>query len=300
MPDREGRARASRGPCRPARSRRARRPSASASRPSTPACPRPAWPGWWCGCGRGRRCRSRSVVSSSYAVTVVVSRRQVRQYGLNGNRSSSVLPSTSSSSATESASASASWSDAVLGCCLLGPVAGEHRLDVVAVPDGEEHLLAVEAGLVALGLRDLLHLDAHRVQGVEQRLLEVLGPRGVAVPRVGYGAQRAADVLGVRRVDARGHLAEPVVVVPHVQVPHRHPAAAQLVGDEVHGDELAHVAQVHPSRRRDPRRDGHPLALAGVPDGVVGGAGDPVGRGGWTWAETHRPRHATARATRTS
>ena len=218
-------------------------------------------------------------MASSYAVIVTVSRRQVRQNGLYGKRSSSVLPSASSSLATESSSASASWSEPApaLPSC---PVARQHGLDVVAVLDGEEHLLAVEAGLVALGLGDLLHLDPHRVQGVEQRLLEVLGPRRVALPRVGYAAQRAADVLGVRRVDALRHLAEAVVVVPHVQVPHRYAAAAQLVGDEVHGDELAHVAQVHPSRRRDPRRDRHPLALAGVPDGVVGGAGDPVGRGG--------------------
>ena len=175
---------------------------------------------------------------------------------------------------------------------LLGAVAGEHRLDVVAVPDGEEHLVAVETGGVALGLGDLLHLDAHRVQRVEEGLLEVLGPRGVAVPGVGDGAQRTADVLGVRRVDAHGHLAEAVVVVPHVQVPHGHPAAAQLVGDEVHGEELAHVAQVDPARRRDARRHGHLLAFAGVPDGVVGGAGDPVGRRGGHAARRYRRRRA--------
>ena len=158
-----------------------------------------------------------------------------------------------------------------------------------------------DAGGVALGLGDLLHLDAHRVEGVEEGLLEVLGPRGVAVPGVGDGAQRAADVLGVRRVDAHGHLAEAVVVVPHVQVPHGYPAAAQLVGDEVHGEELAHVAQVDPARRRDARRDRHGLALAGVPDGVVGGAGDPVGRRGGHAARRYRrtaaPHVAAARAT---
>jgi hypothetical protein len=63
---------------------------------------------------------ARSVVSSSYDVTVVVSRPHVRQYGLNGNRSSSVLPSGSSSSlATESAIAAASWAE-----CSSVPMSG--------------------------------------------------------------------------------------------------------------------------------------------------------------------------------
>ena len=44
---------------------------------------------------------------------MVVSRPHVRQYGLNGKRSSSVVPSGSSSSATLSASAAASCSEVV-------------------------------------------------------------------------------------------------------------------------------------------------------------------------------------------
>ena len=96
---------------------------------------------------------------------------------------------------------------------------------------------------------------------------------------VGHRRQRPADVLAPRRVDAGGHLAEPVVVVPHVQVPGVEPAAPELLGDEVHGEELAQVAEVHPAGRAGARRDRDDLgALAGVPDRVVGGAGHPVVR----------------------
>ena len=99
------------------------------------------------------------------------------------------------------------------------------------------------------------------------------------LPRVGDVDQWPSDVLGVRRVDTRRHLAEAVVVVPDVQVAHGYAAAPQLVGDEVRHQELAQVAQVHPPRRRDARRAGHrPLGtgLLVMPDRVVGGASHPV------------------------
>ena len=89
-----------------------------------------------------------------------------------------------------------------------------------------------------------------------QRRLEVLGPGRVALPRVGDRGERPADVLGPGRVDAGRHLAEAVVVVPHVQVADGYAAAAQLVGDEVHGEELAQVAEVDRARRADARRAG--------------------------------------------
>ena len=105
----------------------------------------------------------------------------------------------------------------------------------------------------------------------------MVGPRVVAAVRVRHPRQRPSDVLAPGRVDAGRHLPEPVEVVPDVQVPDRDPAAAQLVADEVHGQELAQVAEVHrPGRAgtrgdRDDRR-----ALTRVPHGVVRGARHPV------------------------
>ena len=186
-----------------------------------------------------------------------MSRPQSRQYGLYGNRARSPAPSGSSSSAaTESASAAASCSFSGSGVAGLGAVPGQHRLDRVARGDGRQHGVPVVAGLVALGLGDLLHVDAHGVQRVAERLLEVLGPGVVAALGVRHLRERPADVLAPRRVDADGDLAEPVVVVPHVQVPGREAAAPELLGHEVHGEELAQVAEVHPPRRAGARGDG--------------------------------------------
>ena len=74
-------------------------------------------------------------------------------------------------------------------------------------------------------------------------------------------------MLGPGRVDPGGHLAEAVVVVPAVQVAHRDPAAADLLGDEVHGEELAQVAQVDRAGRARARGAGDqpvgPAARAG-------------------------------------
>ena len=89
-----------------------------------------------------------------------------------------------------------------LGHPLLGAVLREHRVDVVAVAYGVQHLLAVDPGRVALGLGDLLHVHAELVQGVAQRRLEVLGPGRVALPRVGDGA-RAAGRCGRPRTGRR-------------------------------------------------------------------------------------------------
>ena len=156
----------------------------------------------------------------------------------------------------------------------------QHGVDLGAMAYGAQHLVAVDPGAVALGLGDRVHLGAQGRERLEHRLLEVGRPRVVAAPRVGYVDQRPADVLDARRVDAVRHLAEPVVVVPHVQVAHRHAAAAQLVGDEVGHQELAQVAQVHGPGGGDARRAGHRPVGAGalvVADGVVRGAGHPVG-----------------------
>ena len=144
----------------------------------------------------------------------------------------------------------------------LGAVLGQHGLDRVALADRGEHGVLVVAGPVALGLRDLLHVDAHRVQGVAQGRLEVVGPRRVAALGVRHGGERAADVLAPRRVDADRHLAEPVEVVPDVEVPGREASATQLLGDEVHRQELAQVAQVDPTGRAGAARDGDDLRAA--------------------------------------
>ena len=161
----------------------------------------------------------------------------------------------------------------------LGAVPRQHRLDRVALPDGGQHRVPVVAGLVALGLGDLLHVHAHRVQRVPQRRLEVLGPRVVAAVRVRHLRERASDVLAPGRVDADRDLAEPVEVVPDVQVPHGDAAPGELVGDEVHGEELAQVAEVDMARRAGAGGDGHDGgALAGMADRVVGRPGHPVGR----------------------
>ena len=159
---------------------------------------------------------------------------------------------------------------------LLGAVASEHGVDLVAGPHGEQHLVAVGAGAVELGLGDLLHLDAEVGQRLLERSLEVGRPRVVAVPGVGHRGQRPADVRRPLGGHSRGHLAEAVVVVPHVQVAHLEPASAELVGDEVGGQELAQVAQVHRAGGGRARRDGHRLALAGVAYGVVRRTRHPV------------------------
>ena len=163
---------------------------------------------------------------------------------------------------------------------LPGAVLGEHGVDLRPVAHGAQHLVAVDARAVALGLGDRVDLGAERRERLEHRLLEVGRPGVVAAPRVGYRDQGSPDVLGVRRVDAARHLAEPVVVVPHVQVADRHATASQLVGDEVRHQELAQVPQVHGPGRGDARgaRDrpvgAGPLVMT---DGVVRGAGHPVG-----------------------
>ena len=161
---------------------------------------------------------------------------------------------------------------------LLGAVLGEHRLDLVATGDGLEDLLAVGAGGVHLRLGDLLHLDAELAQRVLERRLEVVGPARVALPRVGHGRERAPDVVGPLGRHAGRHLAEPVEVVPGVEVAHRHAAAPQLLGHEVRGDELAQVAQVDGPARGGTGRDGHQVALARVAYGVVRRPRHPVDR----------------------
>ena len=174
------------------------------------------------------------------------------------------------------------------GLGLLGAVLGQHLLDHVAVTDRVEDLLGVGAGEVLLGLGHLDHLDAELDERRTQRCLEVLGPGVVALPRVGYGGERAPDVLGPARVDPGRHLAEAVEVVPAVQVAHRHAPAAQLLGHEVRGQELAQVAQVDRPRRARTGRTGDDASLgqavregllaAGVADRVVRRAGHPVDR----------------------
>jgi hypothetical protein len=163
----------------------------------------------------------------------------------------------------------------------LGAVPGEHGLDRVPLADGREHGVAVVTGPVALGLRDLVHVDAHRVQRVAQRGLEVLGPGVVAAVGIGDRRQGPADVVAPRGVDADRDLAEPVVVVPDVQVTGPDPAPAQLLGDEVDGEELPQVAEVDPAGRARAGGDGDDLGVTAsitgcVPQRVVGGTGHPV------------------------
>ena len=159
----------------------------------------------------------------------------------------------------------------------LGPVARHHPLDVGAPVDGDEDLLDVATGPVLLGLGDLLHLHAELGQRLLQRLLEVLRPRDVALPRVRHRRQRSSDVLGPRRVHPGRHLAQPVVVVPAVQVAYGDAAPADLLDDQVDGQELTQVAEVDGPGGAGSRGAGDQLgALAGVPDRVVGRPGDPV------------------------
>jgi hypothetical protein len=165
---------------------------------------------------------------------------------------------------------------------LLGAEPRHHGLDLAALADRGEHLLAVGAGLVHLRLRHLDHLAAHLGERGAQRGLEALGPAWELAGGVGNRRERAADVLVPGGVDAGGHLAEPVVVVPAVQVSHVDAAAADLLGDEVHGEELTQVAQVDRPGRADPGRARDELGqraavdLLGVPEREVGGAGHPV------------------------
>ena len=171
----------------------------------------------------------------------------------------------------------------------LGAVLGEHLLDVVAALDRAQDLRAVGTGAVHLRLVDLLHLHAHLGERRAQRGLEVLGPGGVTVPGVGHRGEGAADVLGPLRRHPDRHLAEPVVVVPRVQVPHREPTPAQLLGHEMRREELAQVAQVDRPRGAGAGGHGEEVGRAGVPHHVVGRAGHPVG-GRALVASCHRGR----------
>lgn len=142
---------------------------------------------------------------------------------------------------------------------LLRPVPVEDGVDVGAVPHRVQDLLAIGARRVLLGLADAVVLDTQLVQRGGHGGLEVLGPVRVRGPgRGGHRGQRLADVLGPGLVDARDtvrHLAVPVVVVPRDQVPDGVPPAADLVGDQVRGHDLAEVAQVDRARRGEAGRD---------------------------------------------
>ena len=70
-----------------------------------------------------------------------------------------------------------------------------------------------------------------------------------AAGRGRHRGERLADVLGPRRVDPGRDAAEAVVVVPGDQVLDVVAAAADLVGDEVRGHDLAQVAEVDRPRR---------------------------------------------------
>lgn len=166
----------------------------------------------------------------------------------------------------------------VLAGHLLGAIAAEHLVDLAAPTDRGQDLVAVVAGGVLGRLVLLLHLAAHLDQSQAQRLLEVLGPGRMALPRVRDRGQRPAHMLVPRLVDPHRHLAEPVVVVPTLQMPHRDPAPPDLVGHEVHGQELAQVAQMDRTRGTDPGGAGDQVALTGVPDRCVRRAGHPVAR----------------------
>ncbi len=169
---------------------------------------------------------------------------------------------------------------------LLGAVAVQHGVDVGAVPHRVQDLLAVRTRQVLLGLADAVVLDAELVERLRHRGLEVLGPVRVRRPgRGGHGRERLADVRVPRVVDALHavrHLAVAVVVVPGDQVAHGVAAAADLVGDEVRGHDLAEVAQVDRARRGEPGRDDDRFARRTslrLGDDIVREAGDPVGLG---------------------
>jgi hypothetical protein len=124
-------------------------------------------------------------------------------------------------------------------------VAFQDRIDPGSFTHGQEHLGAVGARGVALGLTDAEELDPEPTGRLDHRGLEVLGPvRVLAALGCRHGGQRLPDVTGPRRVDAGRHPAEPVVIVPREYVHAFDTASPDLVGDEVWGHDFTQIAQV--------------------------------------------------------
>ena len=127
-------------------------------------------------------------------------------------------------------------------------------------------------------LADLLHLDAHLGERGAQRLLEVLGPRRVALPRVGYGAERPTDVVaplrrGPRRGPCGSGRSRPTSAGGARRRPRRRSSSATKWGVR---NSRRLPRWIGPGRARA-GGDGHEVALAGVADRVVRGSGHPVG-----------------------
>ena len=163
---------------------------------------------------------------------------------------------------------------------LLRAEAPEDAVDPGALAHREQHLVAVGARRVLLGLADPAVGHAQLVERGDHRRLEVLGPVRVLAARRGrHRGERLADVLLPRGVDPGGDAAEAVVVVPRDQVLAVVAAAADLVGDEVRGHDLAQVAEVDRARGAQAGGADDPLvrmAPRGGLDHLVGHRRHPV------------------------
>ena len=185
--------------------------------------------------------------------------------------------------ADPTASSSGPSSLGIVGKGLLRPEPTEDRVDPGALAHREQRLRHVGARGVHLRLADAAERDPEGLQRRDHRGLEVLGPvRVLAAARRGDGREGLADVLGPRVVDALDALrdaAEAVEVVPRDQVLARDAAAADLVGDQVRGEDLAQVAQVdRPGRAQARGTDDRPAGRAvGLrPTTSSARVGDPV------------------------
>ena len=142
-----------------------------------------------------------------------------------------------------------------------------------------------DLGVVAArGVVDRLALgrDLDPEAGERSRELvdEAVGVGGQLAERVRDRRQWHPDVAIELGRHAGRDLAQPVVVVPRVQVHGRQPAAAQRVGHQVGGEDLAQVAHVDRARGRDPGRAHEPIVVGCAPArlDVVGQQFDPVAR----------------------
>ena len=155
---------------------------------------------------------------------------------------------------------------------LLGAELIQDGSDLVLLLQGGAHSLAVHARAVALGLIEVLTLDADGRQ--DPLYIKFVGAGVVLRPAGGIGdqrdglAQEGGQQLWLGHV--LGDLAKDIVVIPAVDEANLLALAAQGTHDELHRDDLAEVPDMNRTGGGDAACTGVQLLLPFLTDDLVG------------------------------